>query len=241
MMSNATGQTSTPPASSRGDQHTFRTFLRVAVAVAALTAGLMGFVAGHSVDRVDKVPLDNFPPASSRVPSAPSGFRFYLAGSPEQAASLEDVLPVEGPLADHVVAVISSADDLARVQGAAALIDGAVIADLRPAASRSDAAAATAPSEASVRIYLVGSQEQAEDIAYDRFGSGSPSADAEIVQAGSPQEARWALSEVRGLQVLDVVASSADEARTRARLATIGYLRQALDESGIQIADLREP
>jgi len=183
--------------------------------------------------------------ASTAIQPAQTGARtFYLVGSQEQADRTEsawaqgayDGLAWELPFS---IAVVNSPEDLARVQGAAAEIDNAVIVDLRPKEGSPAAAANQAIGDDDIRFYLVGSQEQADEIASGRLNQGIPPEDAEIVRSGSTEEAKWALDGLSNIQVLDIVTSADEEAQARSSLATISQKRQTLGQSPVRILDLR--
>lgn len=221
-------------------------------AVAGVAGALSWHAAGHAASaRPATVPAPVSTTISRNITPAAAAFTFYLVNSEAQPASLEALLQVQGsdsvepagPGHGHSIAAVSSPEDLVRIQAAAAEIENATIVDLR--ASESSAAAPEAIGEDDIRVYLVGSQEQADAIASGRLNAGVPPEDAEIVRSGSPEEAKWARNGVASVAVLDIagstVGSDEEASQTRATLNTASRLRRGDDKSGIRVIDLREP
>lgn len=109
--------------------------------VVAAVAGIGVWGSNKHAKSTDLVsaPVRSGPPASIGASRLPQGFTFYLVGSQEQVSPVKAMLQV-GSLAgarvddlqtQNIVAVVVAPEDLARIQGAAAELDNAVIVDLR--------------------------------------------------------------------------------------------------------------
>ena len=98
---------------------------------------------------------------------------------------------------------------------------------------------AAALSDSDLRVYLVDSPQQADDLATGRLTAPVPPEDAVIVRSGSAEEGRWLRTGVPSIAIVDIVSADEDAAQTQARLNGIRRLQQATDQRPLRVVDLR--
>jgi hypothetical protein len=252
------GLNGAPKQASGGKDRQFVALLPVFVAVSFVALAVVtvtGIGARGSTRQASREPLvggpaQTAPSAGVRTALRSGGSRFYLVSTQEQARAAEAMLQDDAqteagavaPQTQQIVAMVSSAEDLTRIEGAAAELDDAMIIDLR--SSEVGSKVALMPGESTsgdnvVHLYLVASAVKANDLVTGRMNDGVPPLPAIVVQSGSPEEMQWARAGLPGISLVDIVNSSDEEARTQARLATAGRLRQAAADPELSVVDLR--